>query len=64
MVKVVGKSDKYAYKAICKNCSSELEYVKKDVKSVNYTDYGGGSDVQHSITCPACSDTVIVYLNK
>ena len=43
-----------------RGCGARLEYVPNDVKSRSYTDYGGGRDTVHEITCPKCGKAVEV----
>lgn len=61
-VKVVSDRPIRTKKVICSNCGYELEYTGEDVKSYTKTDYGGGTDEYHHITCPRiiCGETTNV----
>lgn len=45
---------------ICMSCGATLQYVPKDVVSVQHTDYGGGTDTYRHIICPPCGSQVHV----
>ena len=45
---------------ICKNCGAVLEYVPADIQSRRETDYTGGTDLIHFITCPPCGHKITV----
>jgi hypothetical protein len=60
MIEVIGKSKTAYRKVTCANCGSRLRFVNDDVKSKQYTDYGGGSDTRYSIECPSCKKSVQV----
>ena len=47
-------------RTVCGNCGATLEYVPKDVKERNGTDYSGGSDGEKYIVCPECNEKVIL----
>ena len=48
-------------RAQCKNCSSQLNFVKSDVR-VNLRDYYGKVEAVYWITCPCCKQTVEVKI--
>jgi hypothetical protein len=58
MVKVVdaGPDPSVVKRHVCHNCGAVLEYVPKDIKSRNVTDYTGDSDIVYYIVCPQCQD--------
>lgn len=60
MAKVVGKDSKVFKRCTCHKCASIIEYLPIEVKSRNYTDYGGGSDTYYWIVCPECGNDVEV----
>ena len=60
-IKVVGKSEKYVRRVICKHCSTELEYVRKDEEKGRDYCYDGSSDSYHYIVCPNCEARVVVW---
>jgi len=45
---------------ICRNCGATLEYTPNDVQSKYVKDYGGGGDMERTITCPPCGKPVHV----
>jgi glutaredoxin-related protein len=57
-VNVVGKAPEFILRANCPKCASILEYTRIDVSSVKVSDYGGGTEMFHSIVCPNCSNRV------
>jgi uncharacterized protein with PIN domain len=62
MVKVIkkGPDQSVVKRRVCRNCGATLEYVPKDVKEVNWKDYGGGTNTQKWIDCPECSAEIIL----
>lgn len=51
MVTVIGRDQRHKKQAICRKCSSILEYWPSDVQEKTYTDYGGGRDRYFAIKC-------------
>jgi len=41
---------------ICRNCGATLEYVPADIQKRIVSDYTGGKDTYHYITCPPCGN--------
>lgn len=60
MVTVVGLDASIKKQVTCRNCSSVLEYLPKDIIEDARTDYTGDKDVYNIITCPSCSKSVTV----
>jgi len=54
MIEIVGKDPKHMKQCSCRNCASVLKYTEDEVTYTTYKDYGGGSDVEKTIKCPAC----------
>lgn len=57
MVQVIEMKPK---EVACRKCKSRLSYVASDVREEVHTDYTGGRDTYRVITCPVCSNKVIV----
>lgn len=45
---------------VCPNCGVKLEYVPKDTRHVNRSDYTGGVDTYLILDCPKCSHQIEV----
>lgn len=60
MIKIVGTDHKVAKQATCRHCGSILEYMPVDIKTRTSVDYSGSKDIVKYITCPSCSENVIV----
>lgn len=45
---------------LCHNCGVKLEYVPHDIQKRKVSDYTGGCDTYHYITCPKCSEEIPV----
>jgi primosomal protein N' len=58
-VTVVGSSKKFIKKAVCRNCSSKLEYVEEDVFLRRYS-CQGSNESDNAIKCPSCDNDVVV----
>lgn len=54
MIEIVGKDPKHLKQCSCRNCATILKYTENEVKHQTVHDYGGGSEVEKTITCPAC----------
>jgi hypothetical protein len=61
-MKVVGFAKQAKYRCTCRGCAAIVEYTLREVKSKYVNDYGGGGDMQHTITCPNC--TRAIYVDK
>lgn len=62
MVTVVSKvpHPSVVREVICKHCGSTLQYVPRDIKEYNASDYTGGRDISYYIQCPTCENKVWV----
>lgn len=62
MVRVVNQAPhpSVVKEVICRNCGSTLEYTPRDIQKRTETDYTGGRDIVHFITCPPCGNQVTV----
>ena len=55
-----GKDRNIGRELTCSNCAALLLVLPKDVKSYQSTDYTGGTDTEHYVTCPDCSKRIYV----
>jgi DNA-directed RNA polymerase subunit RPC12/RpoP len=62
MVKVVSTNphESVVKRIVCSHCGATLEYVPNDVKKQTYTDYSGCPSGYNYITCPNCSNGVML----
>jgi hypothetical protein len=58
MVQIIDKDERHVHECTCRNCASRLRYTRSEVESYRHTDYGGGTDTYHYITCPSCGKRV------
>lgn len=60
MPKVIGEASEMLKQTTCRKCAARLEYTEIEVSSKSYKDYGGGTCVVESITCPRCGNQVVI----
>ena len=62
MARVLKKIPKVEKQVVCNHCGSAIAYVKNDIKTYSYGDYGGGTNVDSYITCPddGCGEKIIL----
>ena len=60
MAKVIGFDPKLMKQCTCRNCAAIIEYSLTEVKKHIHHDYGGGSEMVYTITCPNCGNNVTV----